>query len=90
MNADKQHAFSLARAKRVQANNVWKYIDPLNLHVGKDIFFKTSYNGNELQVLRDGTIELHETGEGADDLKDIESNMKASDAITKSVAKITE
>ncbi len=66
-NKSKQGTYKLARAKQQQASDIWGKIDPLFRHIGKDVFFATSYAGLELQVLRDGTIEVHEAKNGGDD-----------------------
>ena len=56
-NTNKQQAISLARGKRVQAQQLWKNIPRSQTFRAKDVFFQTSYGGKKLLVLRDGTIE---------------------------------
>lgn len=60
-NRDKQYTYSLARGKREEARALWANIDETQRFRAKDVFFRTSYGGKELLVLRDGTIECHGT-----------------------------
>jgi hypothetical protein len=58
-NAQKQQAYGYARFKSIEAEALWKNVDPQFYYQAKDVFFTTRYGGKTLTVLRDGTIEVH-------------------------------
>lgn len=73
-NADKQLAYQLARGKSVQARELWVAVDEMFHYQAKDTFFETRYGGKTLQVLRDGSVEVH--GNHDDDVDTISGAAK--------------
>lgn len=58
-NASKQGAYKAARFKSLEADELWKKVDPQFHYYAKDTYYQTYYGGKELRVLSDGSIEMH-------------------------------